>query len=200
MAEVQRLLDELEPFAPATVRNVVPKPVSLVLLTDVMRRLVEEGISVRDLRGVLEALSSVAPRRRTRWPSPSTFAARRGGRSRSASRQGAAQLDVVLLDPVLEETVRRAITRTAAGAFLTLAPQAARDVIASVRKAVGDAATPGDAAAPGAPMVILTQPDIRRFVRKLVETDLPDVWVVSFAELLPEVALKPVARAIPASA
>ena len=60
MAEVQRLLDELEPFAPATVRNVVPKPVSLVLLTDVMRRLVEEGVSVRDLRGVLEALSGVA--------------------------------------------------------------------------------------------------------------------------------------------
>jgi type III secretion protein V len=46
-------------------------------------------------------------------------------------------------------------------------------------------------------VVILTQPDIRRFVRKLLESELPDVWVVSFAELLPEVALKPVARAFP---
>ncbi len=56
-----------------------------------------------------------------------------------------------------------------------------------------------EAAGPDTPAVILTQPDIRRFVRKLIETELPDVWVVSFAELLPEVALKPVARAIPAS-
>ena len=48
-----------------------------------------------------------------------------------------------------------------------------------------------------APPVILTQPDIRRFVRKLIEADFSDVWVVSFAELLPEVALKPVARATP---
>ncbi len=196
MAEVQRLLDELEPFAPATVRNVVPKPVSLVLLADVMRRLVEEGVSVRDLRGVLEALSSVAATEKD----PLNLAEYVRSQVRRAITfrltAGVGQLDVVLLDPILEETVRRAITRTAAGAFLTLAPQAARDVIASLRKAVDGAG----AAEAGVPVVILTQPDIRRFVRKLVETELPDVWVVSFAELLPEVALKPVARAIPASA
>ena len=50
------------------------------------------------------------------------------------------------------------------------------------------------------PFVILTQPDIRRFVRKLLESELPDVWIVSFAELLPEVSLKPIARATPMSA
>jgi type III secretion protein V len=64
-------------------------------------------------------------------------------------------------------------------------------VIASVRKAFADAATQSTTA------VILTQPDIRRFVRKLLEPQLPDAWVVSYAELLPEVALKPVARATP---
>ena len=36
---------------------------------------------------------------------------------------------------------------------------------------------------------------IRRFVRKLLETDLPQVTVVSFNDLLPEIALHPVARA-----
>ncbi len=45
LAEVQKLLDELEQFAPATVRNVVPQPDQrLVLLTDVLRRLVEERV------------------------------------------------------------------------------------------------------------------------------------------------------------
>ena len=47
----------------------------------------------------------------------------------------------------------------------------------------------------GGPAVFLTQPDIWRFVRKLIESDLPDAVVVSFAELLPEVTLRPVARA-----
>jgi type III secretion protein V len=104
---------------------------------------------------------------------------------------GLGQLDIVLLDPLIEDTVRRAITRTPAGAFLALPPQAARDVLASVQRAFASA---GQRAAPP---VILTQPDIRRFVRKLIEPDLPDISVVSFAELLPEVSLKPVARATP---
>ena len=76
-----------------------------------------------------------------------------------------------------------AVTRTAAGAFLTLPPQAARDVLGAVRHAVASA----EAARTGerAEAVILTQPDIRRFVRKLIEAELPEVWVVSFAELVP---------------
>jgi type III secretion protein V len=191
LAEVQRLLDELEQFAPATVRNVVPKPVPLVLLCDVLRRLVEEGVGVRDLRSILEALSTAAGAEkdplnlaeyvRTQMRRAITF--RLTG--------GAGKLDVVLVDAVIEDTVRRAITRTPAGAFLALPPQAARDVIDSLRTAVASVAAPGPAVA------VLTQPDLRRFVRKLIEADLPAVPVVSYAELLPEIALKPVARAVP---
>ena len=43
--------------------------------------------------------------------------------------------------------------------------------------------------------MLLTQPDIRRYVRKLLEPELPDVRVISFAELLPEIAIKPLGRA-----
>ncbi len=189
LAEVQRLLDELEQFAPATVRNVVPKPVTLALLTDVLRRLVEERISVRDLRTILESLSTAAMSEKD--PLNLTEYVRSQLR-RAITFQltgGSGHLGVVLIDAMLEETVRRAITRTPAGAFLALPPQAARDVLAAVRRALAElpsAATP---------LVILTQPDIRRFFRKLIESEMPDVSVVSFAELLPEVALKPMARA-----
>jgi type III secretion protein V len=209
LAETQRLLDELEQFAPATVRNVVPKPVSLVLLADVLRRLVEERVSVRDLRGILEALSTVASTEKD----PLNLAEYVRSQMRRAITfrltGGQPQLDVVLLDALIEDTIRRAITRTAAGAFLTLPPQAARDVLASVRRAVSTAqpevsgegprntTRPGEGPRNTTRPVILTQPDIRRFVRKLVEPEMPDVWVVSFAELLPEVSLKPIARATP---
>jgi type III secretion protein V len=207
LAEVQRLLDELEQFAPATVRNVVPKPVTLVLLTDVLRRLVEERISVRDLRAILESLSTVAASEKD----PLNLAEYVRSQMRRAITfrltAGIGQLDVVLLDPVLEDTVRRAVTRTPAGAFLTLPPQAARDVLASMRRALASLPQPAptqtrqqlhEGGETGAlPAVVLTQPDIRRFVRKLIESEMPEVSVVSFAELLPEVALKPVARASP---
>jgi type III secretion protein V len=192
LAETQRLLDELEQFAPATVRNVVPKPVSLTLLTDVLRRLVEERVSVRDLRAILEALATFATTEKD--PLNLTELVRAQLRRALTFRltRGQNQLGVLLIDPTIEDTVRRAVTRTPAGAFLTLAPAAARDVVASLRRAASEASAQG---APGAAPVFLTQPDIRRFVRKLIESELPDAVVVSFAELLPEVALRPLARA-----
>ncbi len=187
LAETQRLLDELEQFAPATVRNVVPKPVSLTLLADVLRRLVEERIPIRDLRAILEALATVAATEKD----PLNLAELTRGQLRRAITfrltRGAPHLGVYLLDPTIEDTLRHAITRTANGAFLTLAPAAARDVIAAIRRAFGEAVSEHP--------VILTQPDIRRFVRKLIDTDLPNTTVVSFAELLPEVSLRPLARA-----
>jgi type III secretion protein V len=189
IAETQVLLDKLEQIAPATVRQVVPKPVQLTLLADILRRLVEEGVSIRDLKGVLEALAQVAnvdkdPLNlaeyvRSQMRRPITHELTGGTR----------ELGVYLLDGPIEETIRGAIARTAAGSFLTLAPSAGRDVIAAVRRALGQSADPE------APLILLTQPDIRRFVRKLVEGDYPKMRVVSYAELLPEINIKPLAKA-----
>jgi type III secretion protein V len=185
--ETQSLLDKLEGLAPAVVRQVVPKPVTLQLLSDILRRLVEERVSIRDLRGILEALAIYAQQEKD----PLQLAELVRSQLRRAITfrltGGAEGLAVVLLDPIIEDTLRRAITRTAAGSFLTLAPAAARDVVSAVKRAWREADTK-DA-------VLLTQPDIRRFVRKLVEIDLPEANVVSFAELLPEVNLRPVGRA-----
>jgi len=186
LAETQRLLDELEPFAPATVRNVVPKPVSLTLLTDVLRRLLEERVSIRDLRAILEALAVLAANEKDPLTLTELVRAQLRRALTFKLTRGATQLGVILIDPLIEDTVRRAIQRTAAGAFLTLAPAAARDVVTALRRAATEAG--------GAP-VFLTQPDVRRFLRKLLEAELPEAQVVSFAELLPEVALRPLARA-----
>jgi type III secretion protein V len=197
LAEVQRMLDELEQVAPATVRNVVPKPVSLTLLVDVLRRLAEEGVSIRDLRAILEALATMAATEKD--PLTLTELVRSQLRRFITFRltRGAGSLGVYLLDPVIEDTIRRSITRTPNGAFLTLAPAASRDVIASVRRALEEPLPPGERRDTAAPRVVLTQPDIRRFVRKLLDADFPDLVVVSFAELLPEISLHPHGRAHP---
>jgi type III secretion protein V len=59
ISETQGLLDQLEQIAPATVRQVVPKPIGVTQRADILRRLVDERISVRDLKGILEALALV---------------------------------------------------------------------------------------------------------------------------------------------
>jgi type III secretion protein V len=193
IAETQALLDQLEQIAPALVRQTIPKPLTVSMLADVLRRLVEERVSIRDLRAILEALSIVGNTEKD----PLNLAEFVRGQLRRATTYrltgGRPELSVYLLDPGIEEAIRHAITRTAAGSFLTLAPAAGRDIVAAVRRALGAPATNADKAGPSP--VILTQPDIRRFVRKLVEVDLPELTVVSFAELLPEISLRPLAKA-----
>ncbi len=190
LTETQSLLDQLEQHAPASVRQVVPKPVPLTTLTDVLRRLVEEGIGVRDLKTILEALAQIA----TTEKDPLNLAEFVRSQLRRPIThmltQGSRDLSVCLLEPQIEETIRSSISRTGAGSFLTLAPAAGRDIVQAVERALA-----ARSEADGGKPVLLTQPDIRRFVRKLVETDLPQLTVVSYADLLPELNLRPTATA-----
>ena len=94
-------------------------------------------------------------------------------------------MGVILLDPSLEEVVRAAISRSATGAFLALAPGAATDIVLAISRAVGEAASQHSA-----PPVLLAAPDTRRFIRRLLEAKLPELRVISPAELLPEIALE----------
>ena len=184
LQEVQSMLDQLERAYPALVRNVVPKPVSLPLLADVLRRLVEEGISIRPLREILEALATHASNERD--PIALTELVRSALRrqiTHKHSRQGV--LPVFMLDPAIEEAIRDSIQRTATGSFLALQPDIAKDVIATIR---------GNTQNAERPPLLLTQADVRRFVRRLIEVDVPDAVVLSYQELSADVKLKPIGR------
>jgi type III secretion protein V len=189
IGETQLLLDALEEVNPALIRQLVPKPLSVTLLADVLRRLLEERISIRDLRTILEGIAPIAVADKD--PLALAEAARVSLRRAITHKLtgGGRVLEVYTLDPSIEEVVRGAITRTSAGSFLTLAPSATRDIIAAIRETI--------AAAPSTPPVILASPDVRRFIRRLIENDLPDAIVTSFAELEPELQLSPRARVLP---
>jgi type III secretion protein V len=181
--ETQALLDALARTHPALVREVVPKLVSPVLLADVARRLLDEGVSLRHLADVLGALAEHAPRERD----PAALAEHARAALRRAithqhARDGA--LPAFVLDPMIEDTIREAVTRTATGSALALEPALSRDIAGAIGRAVER-----DRAA-----VVLTIAEIRRHVRRLVETDHPDLAVLSYQELTPETRIRTVAR------
>src|SRR4029079_18928204 len=178
LEETQALLDALERTHPALVREVVPKLISPVLLTDVLRRLVEEGISLRNLRDILGALAEWAPQERD--PVALTehvrVALRRAITYKHAGDAGV--LAAYLLDPMIEDAIRDAIQKTAAGSYLALEPQISRDIITAVGRALGPEGSNG--------AVLLTGVEIRRYVRRLVELEHPGPAALSFQELAPE--------------
>jgi type III secretion protein V len=186
LQETQALLEQLEKSHSALIKNVLPKPVSLALLADILRRLVEEGVSIRPLREILEALALYAPNERD----PVTLAelVRTHQRRLVSSRHArGGVLAVYLLAPEIESAVRDAIQRTPNGSYLAMAPDLARDILGAIKRTC----VPGPDARPA---VFLTQSDVRRFVRRLVETELPEAVVLSYQELAPELIVQPVAR------
>ncbi len=186
--ETQDLLDGLEQTHPALVHEVVPKMISLQGLAEVMRRLVEEGISIRDLRGILQALAEWTPLEKD----PVMLAEYvRSGLSRYISDKyspDAKTLRALLLDPAIEDAVKDSIQKTDHGSYLAMEPDLSRDIIEAMRRQIAN--HPSDEPLPA----VLTNMEIRRFVRRLLEVDFPDLPVLSFSELTPQLKVQPVAR------
>jgi type III secretion protein V len=182
--EVQVLLDALEPGAPALVRE-ASRQLSPALLAEVLRRLLDEGVSVRPLRTILEALLETGGA--SRGAVALAEAARRALRRHLGhAHAGDGPLAALLLDPPLEQALREALT----GEALALDPRTASALVDAL-----DAELRGHSGSP----VLLTSPDVRRPLRSLVATRFPRIAVLAYEELPPELPVRPVGRvALPA--
>jgi type III secretion protein V len=188
--ETQLLLDLLERTHPSLVHEVVPKIVSLQTLAEVLRRLVEEQISIRNLREILQALAVWGPVEKD--PLLLTehvrAALRRYISHKFAQQREAKTLRALLLDPTIEDAVRDSIQRSGRGSYLALDPELSREIVQALRRQLE--AHPIDEPLPA----VLTQMEIRRHVRRLLEVDFPELPILSYGELVPELTIQTVAR------
>jgi type III secretion protein V len=177
--EAQALLDDLEASCPALVRE-ASRQLPPVVLADVLRRLVEEGVSVRPLRTILEALLEAggAPRGAPALAEAARRALRRHIGHRCA---GGGPLQALLLDPRAEGTVRDAL----AGEALALDPEVAARLLDALDRELG---------AHEASPVVLASADVRRALRGLVAPRFPGVAVLAYEDLPPELPVRPVGR------
>jgi type III secretion protein V len=182
--ETQSLLDQLARTLPALVREVVPKVVSPALLTEILRRLAAEGVSLRSLREILGALAERAPADSD--PVTLTEHVRAALRRQITFTHagGSGVLHAYFLDPMIEDTVREAIQHAASGSTLALEPELCSDIVKAVGRTVADSAAP----------VIVTAADIRCHVRGLLQGEFPELAVLSYQEIEPDVKLQPLGR------
>jgi type III secretion protein V len=186
--ESQALLDFAARGAPKLVEEVVPKVVTIHQMTDVLQRLVQESISIRDVKSVLDALSEWG--RIEKDPVMLTEYVRSSMKRYISFRYtgGRDTLFVYLLDPEIEDVIRGAIRRTSTGSFLSLDPHISHDILDAIRREIAN--LPATAQKP----VIITDMELRRFVRRMVEIEFPTLSVLSYQELAPELNVQPVGR------
>lgn len=187
MQETKYLLDKMEERAPDLVREAT-RLLPVQRIAEIFQRLTQEQISIRDLRSILEAIIEWSPKEKDTVMLTEYV---RGALKRQICymySRGQNMLPAVLMDPSVEETIRKAIRQTSAGAFLALDPETSRRFVEEVGKAAGDYLKH-----PQAP-VLLASMDIRRYVRRLIEGEHYRLAVVSYQEITPEISVQPVNR------
>ena len=174
--ETERLLEALSKRYPALVRDVVPRRIDAAGLAYVLRRLVAEGVPIRDLRDVLEALA----RQKDGEKDPAVLAERvRAALTRQITHRHAhgRRLEALVLDAETEAAVRGAVR---ADGQLALEPDFAESILAALKR---ELATQGGA-------VLLTTGDLRRHLRRLVSPEHPRLPVLAYHELEPDVEVE----------
>ncbi len=184
---VASLVERAATQAPILVREVVPKLVSLPVLTEVLRGLVREEVPIEDLAAVLDAIA-LAPAPTggfTARDVPALVEQLRGQLRRQISARWAprGQLAVYTVDAMIEDAVRSAVDRRDGTPVLALEPAIAQDIVAAVKTKLGLG-----------PAVILTSGDVRRHLRSLLEPELPEVAVLAAHELLPGTSIRTAGR------
>jgi flagellar biosynthesis protein FlhA len=182
--ETRHLLDQLKEYNTAVVDEVVPDVLSLGEVQRVLQALLREGVSIRDLGAVLEAIGDKA--RLTRDPAMLAEYARQAlGRTITApflDQEGI--LHVIALDPALEQAMAEALVQTADGEFLAMDPNHAAAVVESAAEQVEYAIAAG-----GRP-VMLCSARVRRHLRQLCEQRLPQLAVCSYNEISPGIGVE----------
>jgi flagellar biosynthesis protein FlhA len=185
--EVQQLLDVLAKSAPKLVEDLVPNTLSIGAVLRVLQNLLEERIPVRDMRTIAETLAEVGGR--SQDPGALTAACRVAlGRSIIQHINGMAdELQVITLDPSLEQLLLQSIQAASeggAGMEPGLAERMHRSLAESARRQE----------AAGHPAVLLVSPPIRPWLARLVRHSIAGLQVLAYNEIPDNKQIKVVAN------
>jgi flagellar biosynthesis protein FlhA len=185
--DVRALLDRLKETNAAVVEEVVPDALSLGEIQRVLQSLLAEGVPIRDLGTIVEAIGDKA--RTTRDTSLlSEYARQALGRAITAPHlDERLRLQAITLDPAIEQEVSTSITQTTDGEYLAMDPPRAQAIVTALRAQVEHATARGSQGGRGAGRgpVLLCSARIRRHLRRLIAQAQPHLAVCSYNEIAP---------------
>ncbi len=187
LQETKFIMENMEKQFPELVRE-VQRVLPIQKICEVFQRLIQEDVSIRNLRTILNTLIEWGAKEKE--PVMLTEHIRASLRRYVSYKFSSGQnmLAVYLLETEVEEQIRGSIRQTSAGSYLALSPKIGKQLVQKVKEAVGDIASAQQR------VVLLTAMDIRRYLRKLIEAELYELPVLSHQELTEEIIVQPLGR------
>ncbi len=180
--EVQNLLDNLLKSYPKLVEELVPTVLSLGTIMRVLQNLLKEGVSIRDLRTILETMADWAP---VTQDTDILTEYVRHALSRTICSQlvDNGVIPLMTLAKEVEDKIQQAIQHREQGSYLAIDPPTAQKIL----DAIGETSNVFQG---GHMPTLLVAPQIRPHVRSLTERYYPALTIISHNEIAPNLKVK----------
>ncbi len=182
--EVQQLLDKLSAKSPKLVEELVPGKLSLGVVTRVLQQLLGEGVSIRDMRSIVETLTEAAARSTDPEQLAASVRPKLGRMIMQALVDESNNLSVMTLEPSLEQLLHNVLQQSQPGQPVVLEPNLAENLFNSLRQGSRAMEEEGHAA------VLVVSPLIRGWLSKAVRFRVNDLTVLSYSEIPDDQAVK----------
>lgn len=180
--EVQNLLENLGKSYPKLVEDLVPTVLSLGTIMRVLQNLLKEGVSIRDLRTILETMADYAAATQdTDILTEYVRHALSRGITTDLAKDGV--IPVITLAKPVEEAIQNSVQQRDTGSFLAIDPAIAQKVLDAIGKLLPLFDTSSSPA-------LLAAPQIRPYVRSLTERYYPTLSIISHNEITPNLKIR----------
>ena len=187
-AEVQKLLDNLPDGHKKLVNEIIPTQISVVVLQRILQSLLSEGISIRDLPGILEAISELSSTTTNVQKLTEHVRVRLAKQICNANTNENSYIPILVLSADWEQIIAEHIVGEGDNKQIVLPPSKLHEFVAAVNKEYEKYASIGENP------VILTSALVRPFVRKIIERVKPSAVIMSQNEIHSKAKIKTLAQ------
>ncbi len=182
--ELSTILETYKEKYPKVVTDLIPDILPLGTVLKVLQNLLKEGISIRDLRSILESLSEFGTKTKdseqlTEYVRQTLY------RTITESVKGTGgEISVFTLDKNVEEMLANHVIQTEQGSLLSIDPKFTQNLLAGLNEKIEDEGRQMEK------VIILCSPIIRRHFKKLTEKFIPNLMVIGHDEISPDVNIR----------
>ena len=182
--ELQELLDVVAERAPKVVEDLLPKLLDTGAVLQVLRRLLDENVSIRDLRTILETLADHAPNTRNVFQLTELVRRRLANQLSASVTTENGKIFAAMADRELQDALRASLVESDGRPQLAMDLSMAEALMSQVRSLV-DRFTLEDR-----PAVLVVPSELRGPLRELLARFFPELHVLSHHEISGHVTLQ----------
>ncbi len=178
----QELLKVLENFKeqyPKVVSDLTPEVISQGMILKVMQNLLREGVSIRDLRTILETLAEYGPTVKDADSLTELVRAALYRMITEGIKSSSGEIPIFTLDRLIEEKIASNLIQTDKGYQVSLDPKTTQNILTNLNEKIEEATSLGER------MIVLCSPAVRHHFKRLTEKFIPNLVVISHNEISP---------------